>query len=55
MDRDDILNLYVVTNLPVPGDAARPVGGGSVWPDDPPFLGLTFCHVHGFERSQCVI
>lgn len=27
---DDILNLYVVTNLPVPGDSARPLGGTAV-------------------------
>jgi hypothetical protein len=35
MDRDDILNLYVVTNLPLPGDAwqqAEPV-----FSDEPPF------------------
>jgi hypothetical protein len=37
MDRDDILNLYVVTNLQVPGDAVRVLGGAASWPDDPPF------------------
>ena len=37
MDRDDILNLYVVTNLPVPGDATRPLGGADPWSDEPPF------------------
>lgn len=37
MDRDDILNLYVVTNLTVPGDAARPLGGADPWADEPPF------------------
>jgi hypothetical protein len=37
MDRDDILNLYVVTNLPVPGDAVRALGGAASWPDEPPF------------------
>jgi hypothetical protein len=37
MDRDDILNLYVVTNLPVPGDSAQPLGGADPWPEEPPF------------------
>jgi hypothetical protein len=37
MDRDDILNLYVVTNLPVPGDAVRPLGGLDPWAEEPPF------------------
>ncbi len=37
MDRDDILNLYVVTNLPVPGDAVRPFGGADPWAEDVPF------------------
>ena len=37
MDRDDILNLFVVTNLPVPGDAVRALGGAASWPDEPPF------------------
>jgi hypothetical protein len=36
MDRDDILNLYVVTNLPVPADAQVSAGVGT-WPDEPPF------------------
>lgn len=34
MDRDDILNLFVVTNLPLPTGARKEV---SVWPDEPPF------------------
>lgn len=34
MDRDEILNLYVVTNLPVPGDKA--VLAGAAW-GEPPF------------------
>jgi hypothetical protein len=34
MDRDDILNLYVVTNLPLPG--ATPALAGSGW-REPPF------------------
>ncbi|BAH56082.1 hypothetical protein [Rhodococcus opacus] len=34
MDRDDILNLYVVTNLPLPNDALPATG---TWPDGPPF------------------
>jgi hypothetical protein len=34
MDRDDILNLYVVTNLPLP-DAAQPPA--TLLPGDPPF------------------
>jgi hypothetical protein len=39
MDRDDILNLYVVTNLPVPGEA--PVFAAvSGYSDEPPFLAV---------------
>jgi hypothetical protein len=34
MDRDDILNLYVVTNLPLPGAA---ISGGTVADDEVPF------------------
>jgi len=37
MDRDDILNLYVATNLSVPGDAVRLLGGARLWPEEPPF------------------
>jgi hypothetical protein len=37
MDRDDILNLYTVTNLPVPGDAVQTFGGSDSWGDDVPF------------------
>lgn len=37
MDRDDIVNLYVVTNLPVPGDAVRLLGGADLWAVDVPF------------------
>jgi hypothetical protein len=37
MDRDDILNLYTVTNLPVPGDAVQTFGGSDLWRDDVPF------------------
>jgi len=37
MDRDDILNLYTVTNLPVPGDAVQTYGGSDPWGDDVPF------------------
>ncbi|MBN9375735.1 MAG: hypothetical protein J0I40_10155 [Cellulomonas sp.] len=37
IDRDDILNLYVVTNLPLPA-AALPVAPSSpAYPDEPPF------------------
>lgn len=36
MDRDDILNLYVVTNLPLPS-AAWPKTPADSWPSDPPF------------------
>jgi hypothetical protein len=38
IDRDDILNLYVVTNLPLP-DAALPPAPADAWgsADDPPF------------------
>jgi hypothetical protein len=39
MDRDDILNLYVVTNLPLPAGALPP-SSASPWTlasDDPPF------------------
>jgi hypothetical protein len=36
MDREDILNLYVVANLPVPGDSVRPLGGADPWADEPP-------------------
>lgn len=38
MDRDDILNLYVVTNLPLPS-AAMPPSPPNPWPasDEPPF------------------
>lgn len=36
MDRDDILNLYVVTNLPVPGEAPVFAGVGG-YSDEPPF------------------
>ncbi|MGW1238490.1 hypothetical protein [Streptomyces bobili] len=35
MDRDDILNLFVVTNLPLP-ESARPKARGG-YPDEPPF------------------
>ncbi len=34
IDRDDILNLYVVTNLPLPGGALHPAAWGPV---EPPF------------------
>jgi hypothetical protein len=34
MDRDDILNLFVVTSLPLPAGARKEV---SAWPDEPPF------------------
>lgn len=37
MDRGDILNLYVVTNLPVPGDSARSLSGADPWADEVPF------------------
>ncbi len=37
MDRDDILNLYTVTNLPVPGDAVQTFGGSDPWGDVVPF------------------
>jgi hypothetical protein len=39
MDRADILNLYVVTNLPLPADALPqvPASQGSVRSDEPPF------------------
>jgi hypothetical protein len=39
MDRDDILNLYVVTNLPLPADALPrvPASQGTVRSDEPPF------------------
>lgn len=36
MDRNDILDLFVVTNLPLP-TAALPSASGSFWPDEPPF------------------
>lgn len=36
MDRDDILNLYVVTNLPVPGEV-RALAGVGGYSDEPPF------------------
>jgi hypothetical protein len=36
MDRDDILNLYVVTNLLVPGEAPMFAAGGG-YSDEPPF------------------
>jgi hypothetical protein len=35
LDRDDILNLYVVANLPLPA-AAIPVAADP-WTEDPPF------------------
>ena len=35
MDRDDILNLFVITNLPLPGEAvSQPLPTDE---DDPPF------------------
>jgi len=34
MDRNDVLNLFVVTSLPLPGGARKEV---SVFPDEPPF------------------
>ena len=39
MDRDDILNLYVVTNLPLPPGAVRvhPIAGASPTYPEPPF------------------
>ena len=39
MDRDDILNLYVVANLPLPADALPqiPASEGSVRSDERPF------------------
>lgn len=37
MERDDILNLYVVTNLPVPGDSARSLGEADPWAEEVPF------------------
>ena len=38
MDRDDILNLFVVTNLPLPAGALPPAPAGATWPDaDIPF------------------
>jgi hypothetical protein len=39
MDRDDILNLYVVTNLPLPAGALRPSPADpwTVAGDEPPF------------------
>ena len=36
MDREDILNLYVVTNLPLPS-AAWPQADVSPWDAEPPF------------------
>jgi len=36
IDRDDILNLYVVTNLPLPSGALPPAVANP-WPDEPPF------------------
>jgi hypothetical protein len=36
MDRDDILNLYVVTNLPVPGET-NPFAAVGSHSDEPPF------------------
>lgn len=36
-DRDDILKMYMVTNRPVSGDAARPVGEADPWLEEPPF------------------
>ncbi len=37
IDRNDILNLYVVTNLPLPGAAVPPAGPGTANTDEPPF------------------
>lgn len=36
MERDDILNLYVVTNLPIPGEAPELATVGA-FSDEPPF------------------
>jgi hypothetical protein len=36
MDRDDILNLYAVTNLPVPGRTSTSTALGA-YSDEPPF------------------
>ncbi|MEV6871614.1 hypothetical protein [Amycolatopsis sp. NPDC051128] len=36
MDRNDILDLFVVTNLPLPA-AALPKTATAPWPDEPPF------------------
>lgn len=37
IDRDDILNLYIVTNLPLPNAATPPVDPRSTFSDEPPF------------------
>lgn len=37
MDREDILNLFVVTNIPLPKGALPPIGGGDELDDDIPF------------------
>jgi hypothetical protein len=37
MDRDDILNLFIVTNLPLPKGALPPVAASGEFDDDIPF------------------
>jgi hypothetical protein len=37
MDRQDILNLYVVTNLPLPSAAGLAHTDASPWDSEPPF------------------
>ncbi len=37
MDRDDILNLFIVTNLPLPKGALPPAKKQSIFDDDVPF------------------
>ena len=37
MDREDILNLYTVTNLPIPGEAPKPRSSKADLDDDIPF------------------
>lgn len=37
IDRNDILNLYIVNNLPLPAAAMPPVGSWVTFGDEPPF------------------
>ena len=37
MDREDIMNLFIVTNVPLPGNALQPSPKGSLIDDDIPF------------------